>query len=114
MFIKAWGEIAWTTNPVLSAGQWYHVVYIRDGLGETSKFYVNGSPVAVTLSGVNFSDATGPTYIGTDPTHYNFKGGIDEVRMSDIARSPAWIATEYENQRAPSSFCRVYATEKAY
>ena len=31
-------------------------------------------------------------------------GIIDEVRISNIARSPEWISTSYANQNNPSTF----------
>lgn len=46
-------------------------------------------------------------YIGrnliADPAS-SFNGTIDEVRLSDDARSAEWIETEYNNQSDPSSF----------
>jgi hypothetical protein len=36
-----------------------------------------------------------------------FTGSIDEVRVSSIARSAAWIAAEYSNQNSPSTFYTV-------
>ena len=38
---------------------------------------------------------------------YFFNGLIDEVRVSSIARSASWIATEYNNQASPSAFYTV-------
>jgi trimeric autotransporter adhesin len=32
-----------------------------------------------------------------------FTGSIDEVRVSGIARSAAWITAEYSNQSSPST-----------
>jgi RHS repeat-associated protein len=34
----------------------------------------------------------------------NFQGNLDEVRISNMALSPGWIATEYNNQSSPSTF----------
>ncbi len=42
-------------------------------------------------------------YDGGGPGGY-FTGSLDEIRISDIARSADWIKTEYNNQSAPSSF----------
>ena len=39
-------------------------------------------------------------------------GTIDEVRISNSARSVAWITTEYNNQNSPSSFYSVGSPEK--
>ena len=33
-----------------------------------------------------------------------FEGLIDEVRISDVARLPGWIQTEYNNQYNPGAF----------
>lgn len=41
--------------------------------------------------------------IGQYNTNY-FKGEVDEVRLSSVARSADWIATEYANQNSPSTF----------
>ena len=36
-----------------------------------------------------------------------FEGDLDEVRISNVARSANWILTEYRNQSAPASFYAV-------
>ncbi len=46
----------------------------------------------------------GGAAIGGLTTSYDFIGAIDEVRVSNVARSSDWIATEYANQSAPSTF----------
>jgi Concanavalin A-like lectin/glucanases superfamily/Bacterial Ig-like domain (group 2)/IPT/TIG domain/Glucodextranase, domain B len=38
------------------------------------------------------------------------KGALDEVRISSIARSADWIATEYNNQNNPSAFYTIQST----
>jgi len=40
-----------------------------------------------------------------------FDGMVDEVRISDTARSADWIKTCFNNQDSPSSFCSVGAEE---
>ena len=35
---------------------------------------------------------------------YPFDGKLDEVRLSNIARSSAWIQTSYNNMNEPSLF----------
>ena len=34
----------------------------------------------------------------------NFSGILDEARLSNVARSADWIATEYNNQSSPATF----------
>ena len=41
-----------------------------------------------------------------------FAGIMDELRISNTTRSPQWIATEYNNQNSPSTFCRLGAEER--
>mgnify|MGYP000337762166 CR=1 FL=1 len=40
------------------------------------------------------------------------QGALDEVRISNLARSTNWIRTEYANQNSPATFCTVGAEEK--
>lgn len=86
---------------------WNYVTCAYDG--STFAFYLNGSLV-------NSGSATGGPYgggvgdyntdvtIGTDALGNYFTGGIDEVRVSNSARSADWIATEYNNQSSPGAF----------
>ncbi|MFH1521336.1 MAG: hypothetical protein ABIF18_00085, partial [archaeon] len=51
-----------------------------------------------------------PLVIGSQQTNTDFNyytGLIDEVRISNVARSAGWIATEYNNQFSPDSFYSV-------
>ena len=73
--------------------------------------YIDGAaaggvfPVPLTGS-INVS--TGSTEIGRREGENTagriFNGHLDEVRISNIARSADWIATEYNNQKTLSSF----------
>ena len=49
--------------------------------------------------------------IGLGENNGFFDGIIDEMRISTIARSNAWILTEYQNQRYPNSFYTVNIQE---
>jgi hypothetical protein len=42
--------------------------------------------------------------IGSDFASSYLNGALDEVRISNIARSADWIKTEYNNQKSPSTF----------
>ncbi len=69
--------------------------------------YLNGQEVEGTYSGEanNVGFKGGPCVIGNSWHYdYNFHGIIDEVRISEISRSSAWISTSYNNQNDPSSF----------
>jgi hypothetical protein len=110
-----WGVITETSSaffydtPVLQPGAWYHLVGTYDGA--QIKLYINGSqvgtPTSVTGRIASTSDAC---YIGRYTTPY-FNGTMDEVRISNVARTPAWIQTEYSNQQSPSAFYSIGTEE---
>ncbi|MFC1620995.1 DUF2341 domain-containing protein [Candidatus Omnitrophota bacterium] len=88
------------TNAVYSSwtdGKWYHLVGIWDGTN--ASLYIDGA-----LIGTDTKSATATTnalFIGTNsptPGSY-FDGLIDEVRIYNVARSPAQIKTDYERGR---------------
>jgi len=70
------------------------------------RLYVNGIPdgTPTSLTGSIDTNAT-PLSIGRSSFNYDyFKGRIDEVEISNIARSSDWIKTEYNNQANPALF----------
>ena len=82
----------------LALGAWTQVVHTYTE-GE-ARVYVNG-----VLDGVT---KTGPPLAMKRPAHlwiggwwnkYNFVGDIDEVRVSKVARTAAWVKLQYENQK---------------
>ena len=109
-----WTEYTSTANGITQANTWYHVVCVIDLPNTQVTFYVNGTKLgnSVTLGANNIYNKAGVTnYMGWRDevaTGYpDFSGKIDEVRVSNIARSAGWIATEYANQNSPSTFCNV-------
>src|SRR5208337_2423805 len=54
------------------------------------------------------SNGSDHVYIASRSDFYPmFKGGLDEVRISNNARTAGWIQTEYNNQKAPAGFYTV-------
>jgi len=83
----------------IASDAWTHVVHTYEkGL---PRLYVNGvldsGPPnrAAPLSIQNPASL----WIGGWYGHYDFVGAIDEVRISNIARSPEWVRLQYENQK---------------
>jgi len=93
--------------------QWTYVgITLSDGGNKTH--YINGVSVG-TPSYTPNTVLSGVCRIGSrisTPTEY-FYGNIDEVRISNTARSASWIATEYNNQNNPESFYTI-GEEEAY
>ncbi len=116
MLIPAWATVSNTGGSIVGQSIWYHVVYTRNGSGSgTSAIYINGVPRPLAVAGsANFAAPYGATEVGrrSDDNSYFFTGGMDEVRISKIARSAAWIATEYNNQSAPSAFAALGTTQQ--
>jgi len=115
--IKSGGNARYTTNTAVSNNIWTYAAITYDGSGSVvngAKSYINGVAVGHSAGdggGSQTSDANYPFYIGYniygDSAAQHFNGLLDEVRVSNVARSADWIATEYTNQSSPSTFYAV-------
>jgi YD repeat-containing protein len=88
---------------------WTQIVGTSDSSGNV-KVYVNGAASgSASQSFYNLDSLMRGYSIGGHPTAtgFNFDGIIDEVKISNVARSADWIATEYNNQSSPSTFYSV-------
>jgi hypothetical protein len=88
----------------ISLDNWVSVTCTR--LSNTMRIYINGTqdPTTATFS-ETIEIITDALTIARSPD--NLDGVMDEARLSNIARSGDWIATEYNNQYNPSSFYTV-------
>ncbi len=87
-------------NSAISAGTWHYIVGTYDG--NTQRLYLDGSEVQSQVLGVSLQSVSIPTLFSQ--ASETMDGSIDEPRVSDIARSADWIATEYTNQNDPANF----------
>ncbi len=98
----------------VNIGEWVYSVGIVDRDSDLAKLFMDGTQVGIpcnisTLGTLN----NGQDFfaIGADDPDYGWRhavdGVLDEIRISDIVRSPEWIATEYNNQINPSGFSSV-------
>jgi len=85
-----WVDVSWATNT------WYHLVSVRNGT--SVRFYVNGSQQGTeqTLS-ANTPNSVNTIGRYSDDDRWATDGIIDEVRISDVARSAAWIKASYHS-----------------
>lgn len=94
-------ERAQAPNNTFQADTWYYVAGTFDGM--FIRLYVNGNQV-------DFSNANDPSpvmgslLLGSAQGQDRFPGMVDEVRVSDIRRSGAWISASYANMLDPSTF----------
>ena len=92
-------------NRNLSPGR-RHLAGVYDGRRIT--LFVDGLPVAERAGSGRIQNCAADVAIGKLQDGLGrFKGRVSEVRVSNIARSADWMATQYRNQSSPSIFCRV-------
>ncbi|MBE3123082.1 MAG: DUF2341 domain-containing protein, partial [Thermoplasmata archaeon] len=105
-----------STNKQVNNGIWHHIVGVNYNMSGNNtrrfRYYIDGTadsaiiaPGAIT----NSFDVLIGARRGSSNSDYaaNLDGVLDEVRVSNIARNAAWIATEYNNQVNPSLFYTV-------
>jgi hypothetical protein len=97
------------TNAIASANMWYHVVWVWDSSAtDKAKAYVNGVEQTTIGSMANWTDQDVPLYLGLSygagVPRYPFNGKIDEMRLSDSARSPQWIKACYSYESDQTKF----------
>jgi len=97
----------------LSLNTWYHLVLIRSGDNSGTGYaaYLNGSLTGQSSSGALASGNTITFGYRPDVPEQAWNGNLDEVRVSNTARSAEWIATEYNNQSSPLTFYSVGAAQ---
>ncbi|MEK7995717.1 MAG: DUF2341 domain-containing protein, partial [Planctomycetota bacterium] len=121
--LRAYREIspytALTGSTSLPYDQWSHAVMRYDGTNLA--VFLNGVSDATPLASGNITDnqSNVNTFIGSSETSNSpsdfYVGGIDNVRISNIARSDGWVTTEYNNLNSPSTFLSsVGAEEKGF
>ncbi len=108
------GVVTVLTVGQLSLNTWYHAVLTHDGTNLAG--YFNGVSLGSKPATGSGSGATSLVSIGAQresifTTKHYFRGLIDEVRISNTARSAGWITTEYNNQNDPSTFYAVGSQE---
>lgn len=100
----------------MSLGQWHHVALVFDSssITNTPIAYVDGvAKTAVEVDAPNTAyatDAASDLYLADiAPGGRTFAGVLDEMRLSSVSRSDAWLLTQYRNQNNPAAFYTVSA-----
>lgn len=101
---------------------WYHFCSVRVSDSSVQQYRNGTAAAAPTASGIATTPTTGvgSTAIGrggnADSNYVN--GIIDEVRISNVARSADWIKTEYDNQAnqgtGTGKFIKTAGSEEGY
>jgi len=92
-------------------GMWHHVVVTHNFATKAVAIYFDGAQRVLDFDNTptNWTNLTNPApwYWGGAPPRTKFAGMMDEIRVSKSIRSAGWIATEYANQKSPSTFYAV-------
>jgi len=99
-------------NATVTYDDYYHIVGVVDRTNNRLRIYNNGSEVGSgtdisTLGDVAWDRELQFPWAGS----YDYDGHLDEVRISNGARSACWIDAEYKNQKDNSTFYDVESTE---
>ena len=101
----------WATKGAIATGSWQYVAATHNGTHQ--EWFINGSSVGTANVTAAIAANSEPLLIGKALAATTlFHGTIDEVRISDTARSSGWILTSYNNQSSPSGFYTL-GTEQA-
>ncbi|MEX1188601.1 MAG: DUF2341 domain-containing protein [Bacteroidia bacterium] len=97
----------------LERENWYYITAVYSDDADSMSVFVNGGFDKGLKTNISLAGSTEPLQIGREPNRkiYYFDGLVDEVRISNITRSPYWIATEYANQSSPNTFLKIGGTE---
>jgi hypothetical protein len=110
-----------STRPIFSSdgligmadGEWHHVVVVLTrGANDTAEFFRDGISVGgESLPDINGTSITGTESVGIGAINYSiwrpWKGNLDEVHISKMARDVCWIETEFNNQGSPGTFVTI-------
>lgn len=99
----------------VSLNAWHHAIvnYDQRSSANTPEIYVDGVRIqnlqVVDAPSGTMDDDTGNQLMAGNrgASDRTFQGMLDEIRMSDVPRSPEWILTQYRNGSNPSGFYTV-------
>ena len=95
-------------SATISANTWAHLAFTYDGAN--IRIYKDGALQTTTAKTGVVNSGTQVVVVANNdniPNDRYWNGQLDEVRMSNIARSTCWIQTEYNNQNSPATFYTV-------
>src|SRR3989475_753370 len=79
-----------------------HVVGVWSPSPGTMQIYINGTQVAsASAAKPSISNVSTALNLGGQTTNRSWKGALDEVRISAVARDQDWIRTEFNNLDGP-------------
>ncbi|MFX0210170.1 MAG: DUF2341 domain-containing protein, partial [Candidatus Hodarchaeota archaeon] len=120
-YLKKGGSLyhAQSLNNLITTGTYHHVILTWDGVSgdHNLRLFHNGTEISsyTTQNSITspLDSSVGSLFIGSHETGEWWDGEIDEVRISNIARSADWIQTEFNNQNNPVNFYSIGTKEES-
>jgi len=94
-----------------STSTWHYLAVTYSDTNDRYEWYHDGASDGSQTTTASLGTTAADLHIGSQPsnTDRNWKGRLDEIRISDVERSDEWLETAYNNMAAPSSFVTVSA-----
>ncbi|HEX3032206.1 MAG TPA: DUF2341 domain-containing protein, partial [Bacillota bacterium] len=90
-----------SSGTMVNLNNWSRVTVQVDG--NIQRMFVNGTQIGQATMPSKLLDSSN-IYLGASETDYQANMWVDELEVSNIARSADWIKTEYNNQNGPGTF----------
>jgi hypothetical protein len=110
------GRIWWKSSPGIDTtnatdmanGAWHHFAAVHDG--GVARLYLDGVQVAADVTPGVADTQTAPVLFGNeDGTARYHKGLLEELRLSNVARSSNWVWAVYQNILSNGAFTSISA-----
>jgi hypothetical protein len=111
--LAAWIVNSWIYSGNINEPRGSYHYFAAVWNGSQIVFYYDGASAGNASYSGSLGTTPGALYVGngdfsvSDYTKYLADGIIDEVRISNVSRSEAWITTTYNNVNSPSTFYSV-------
>ncbi|MDD5074759.1 MAG: DUF2341 domain-containing protein [Candidatus Peribacteraceae bacterium] len=111
------GDIVVSNGHVFTLNAWHYATMVRDGSSNLTT-YIDAAADGSGTSGGNMNNNSADIWIGSNHDSslvpsLPHTGLIDEIRISNVARSAAWISFEYNNMNQTGNALAFAAEEDA-
>lgn len=101
----SWTATTGTSDSGISTGIWYYIVMVWDETNNDLFLYRDGTLISSNTAMSDHVSNDANLRFGSWNGVSEFHDGIlDEIRISNVARSPNWIETSHNNQNSTSTF----------
>ncbi|MCA9378972.1 DUF2341 domain-containing protein, partial [Candidatus Dojkabacteria bacterium] len=104
--------VNYTSQNLMSNGNWIYVTVTRQPVGYAYKWYINGAYSSGGTYNSAYPNIVSQNFTIGDGYVNPFEGRIDEFRVQKVQRSAAWVAASYSSDM--DSFASVGAAEGKY